>query len=78
MLRHTQPWSLRQSNPEKCERIRDIQNNGYGNPIFMVLDTARSKKELAMKERVLIARFREEHDLLNIQLNRRKKCSGLS
>ena len=60
MRRHTQPWSLKQSNDEKNQQILDIMGDGYDGPVYIILDTAKSRKELEMKERVHIARHRNE------------------
>jgi polyribonucleotide nucleotidyltransferase len=71
MLRHTQSWSLNE-NPEsdKNKKIVDIMIAGHKAPIYMILATARNKKELAMKERVLIAQHAEKTYLTNVQVNR--------
>ena len=60
MRRHTQPWSLKSSNSAKNEIIVDILTEEGQGPIYIILDTAKSRKELEMKERILIARHRDE------------------
>ena len=60
MRRHTQPWSLKSCNSAKNEIIVDILTEEGTGPIYIILDTAKSRKELEMKERVHIARHRDE------------------
>ena len=60
MQRHTQPWSLKASNDSKNQQILDIMSDEYDGPIYIILDTAKSRRELEMKERVYIARYRNE------------------
>ena len=60
MRRHTQPWSLRSSNKDKNRQILEIMNGGYEGPVYIILDTAKSRKELEMNDRVHIARHRDE------------------
>ena len=60
MRRHTQPWSLRSYNEEKNRLICEIMESGFDGPVYIILDTAKSRKELEMKERIHIARHRDE------------------
>ena len=65
MLRHTQPHSLNSlTNPAKSERIREILDEGL-DLMYIVLEECRSKKQVEMRERVFIARYRND-DILNI------------
>ena len=60
MRRHTQPWSLKSCNEDKNRQLIEIMENGFDGPVYIILDTAKSRKELEMKERVHIARHKGE------------------
>jgi len=62
MRRHTQPWSLAGANSEKNNKIIDILTDDL-EIVYIILDTAKSKRELEMKERIWIARHK--NSLLN-------------
>lgn len=69
--RHTQPWSLRDSNPAKCAKIREILDAGF-KPSIVVLRYCRNKYELQRAETVLICTLSRSNSLLNDKLNRRR------
>jgi len=58
MYRHTQPHSLKASNSEKNQILKAILEEDM-EPLYLILDTAKNKKDLAMKERVQIANYRD-------------------
>jgi hypothetical protein len=69
MKRHTQPWSLRDHNPDKNRRIQEILDSGKELD-YIVLADARSKVELNRAETVMIRRFSKISTLLNRTNNR--------
>ncbi len=71
--RHNQTWSLSDKNKEKCDFIRSIQEAGHDGAIVAVLEVCRNRRDVDMRERVLIAKLRKEFHLLNKVGNRKTK-----
>ncbi len=75
MRRHVQQWSLRDHNPDKNRRIKEIMDLGFW-PIFRVLAWCSSKKDLTMTETRLIRTISKEIPLLNMVNNRGRFVSS--
>lgn len=69
--RHSQEWSLNDKNHMKNAFIRDLLAMGL-EPEIVILDIARDKKSLIMKENVAIGKYRKLFVLLNRVNNRMK------
>ena len=59
MKRHMQQSSLKRNNKDKCEIIESILSDGL-NVNCIILDTARNARDLAMKERIWIAKYKQQ------------------
>ncbi len=69
MRRHVQQWSLRDHNPDKNRRIKEIMDLGLW-PIFRVMAWCFSEKDLAMTETRMIRTISKTTPLLNMVNNR--------
>ena len=75
MKRHTQPWSLRNHNPDKNRKIQEIVDSGH-KLAYTILADVRSKEELFRAETVMIRHFSKIGTLLNRTNNRGEKRRG--
>ena len=68
MRRHTQPWSSKENNSPKNQRIIEIINAGFEIE-YVILAEAKNRRDIEIKERLTIFRMQKQVELCNIKMN---------